>query len=97
MGTFLQMFEFDINWFTTYDCAISLVLTSHRFVRARKKEIDALATTSDTFGDFYERLRVIKDHHRKYPNEFVEPPELQFIIQERQKLEDGSEEAGKRD
>ncbi|KAI8575662.1 hypothetical protein K450DRAFT_260568 [Umbelopsis ramanniana AG] len=60
---------------------------------ARKKEIDALATTSDTFGDFYERLRVIKDHHRKYPNEFVVPSELQFIIQERQKLEDGSEEA----
>lgn len=73
------------------------MLTSHQFVRARKKEIDALATTSDSFGDFYERLRVIKDHHRKYPNELVEPPELQFIIQERQKLEDGSEEAGERD
>jgi splicing factor 3A subunit 3 len=69
----------------------------HHFVRARKNEIDALATTSDTFGEFYERLRVIKDHHRKYPNELVEPPELQFINQERQKLEDGSEESGKRE
>ncbi|GAB5587772.1 Pre-mRNA-splicing factor sap61 [Umbelopsis nana] len=60
---------------------------------ARKKEIDALATTSDSFGEFYERLRVIKDHHRKYPNELVEPPELQFIHQQQQKHNDGTEES----
>ncbi|CAM0138012.1 unnamed protein product [Umbelopsis sp. WA50703] len=59
---------------------------------ARKKEIDALATTSDTFGEFYERLRVIKDHHRKYPNEMAEPAELEFIYEQKQRHEDGTEE-----
>lgn len=66
-------------------------------IRTRKKEIDALATTSDSFGEFYERLRVIKDHHRKYPNELVEPPELQYILQQQQRHEDGTEDSGEID
>lgn len=44
----------------------------------RQSEIEALSGTSE-FSEFYERLRVIKDHHRKFPNEAVEPPEMEFI------------------
>lgn len=44
----------------------------------RQSEIEALSGSSE-FSEFYERLRVIKDHHRKYPNEPVEPPEMEFI------------------
>ncbi|CDS07257.1 hypothetical protein LRAMOSA01206 [Lichtheimia ramosa] len=44
----------------------------------RQSEIEALSGSSE-FSEFYERLRVIKDHHRKYPNEPVDPPEMEFI------------------
>ncbi|KAI9468682.1 hypothetical protein BDB00DRAFT_863467 [Zychaea mexicana] len=44
----------------------------------RQSEVEALSASTE-FSEFYERLRVIKDHHRKYPNEPVEPPEMEFI------------------
>ncbi|CAG8549036.1 25773_t:CDS:2 [Dentiscutata erythropus] len=47
---------------------------------ARKGEIDALSGTSE-FSEFYGRLKAIKDYHRRYPNETVEPLELEFINQ----------------
>ncbi|CAG8826043.1 17321_t:CDS:2, partial [Racocetra persica] len=47
---------------------------------ARKTEIDALSGTSE-FSEFYGRLKAIKDYHRRYPNETVEPLELEFINQ----------------
>lgn len=40
--------------------------------------MEALTGSSD-FSEFYERLKVIKEHHRKYPNEAVEPPEMEYI------------------
>ncbi|CAG8475925.1 582_t:CDS:2 [Diversispora eburnea] len=47
---------------------------------ARKAEIDELSGTSE-FSEFYGRLKAIKDYHRRYPNETVEPLELEFINQ----------------
>lgn len=44
----------------------------------RQSEMEALSGSSE-FSEFYERLKVIKEHHRKYPNEPVEPPEMEFI------------------
>ncbi|KAG2220303.1 hypothetical protein INT45_009936 [Circinella minor] len=44
----------------------------------RQSEIETLSASTE-FSEFYERLRVIKDHHRKYPNEPVELPEMEFI------------------
>ena len=55
--------------------------------RARKTEIDALSGTSE-FSEFYGRLKAIKDYHRRYPNETVEPLELEFINQSKQNGED---------
>ncbi|KAI8380539.1 hypothetical protein EDC96DRAFT_491321 [Choanephora cucurbitarum] len=43
----------------------------------RQSEMEALSTSE--FSEFYERLKVVKEHHRKYPNEPVDPPELEFI------------------
>lgn len=40
--------------------------------------MEALSSSSE-FSEFYERLKVIKEHHRKYPNEPVDPPEMEFI------------------
>ena len=37
---------------------------------------------ANEFGEFYNRLKKIKDHHRKYPNEAVEPMELEFLDQQ---------------
>ncbi|CAG8537906.1 4414_t:CDS:2 [Paraglomus occultum] len=54
---------------------------------ARKAEIDALSGSSE-FSEFYARLRAIKDYHRRYPNETVEPLELEFINQAKQSNED---------
>ncbi|KAI8146779.1 hypothetical protein BJV82DRAFT_643323 [Fennellomyces sp. T-0311] len=56
----------------------------------RQSEIEALSGSSE-FSEFYERLRVIKDHHRKYPNEPVEPPEMEFIYMN-QNGDDGEED-----
>ncbi|KAF9429836.1 hypothetical protein BGZ94_009298 [Podila epigama] len=47
---------------------------------SRKKEMDSMSGANE-FGEFYERLKKIKDHHRKYPNETVEPMELEFMDQ----------------
>ncbi|CAI2161914.1 8692_t:CDS:2 [Funneliformis geosporum] len=54
---------------------------------ARKAEIDALSGTSE-FSEFYGRLKSIKDYHRRYPNETVEPLELEFINQSKQNGDD---------
>ena len=61
--------------------------------RLRQSEIEALSASTE-FSEFYERLRVIKDHHRKYPNEPVEPPEMEFIHmnQLHGNVEDGEED-----
>ncbi|KAF9896837.1 hypothetical protein BX616_006666, partial [Lobosporangium transversale] len=47
----------------------------------RKKEMDAISGANE-FGEFYDRLKKIKDYHRKYPNEAVEPMELEFLDQQ---------------
>lgn len=31
------------------------------------------------FSEFYERLKNLKDYHRRYPNEVVEPLELELV------------------
>ncbi|KAG0353584.1 hypothetical protein BGZ54_002187 [Gamsiella multidivaricata] len=48
---------------------------------SREKEMDAISGANE-FGEFYNRLKKIKDHHRKYPNEAVEPMELEFLDQQ---------------
>ncbi|KAG0003836.1 hypothetical protein BGZ80_005727, partial [Entomortierella chlamydospora] len=48
---------------------------------SRKKEMDAISGTNE-FGEFYNRLKKVKDHHRRYPNEAVEPMELEFMDQQ---------------
>ncbi|KAG0345145.1 Splicing factor 3A subunit 3 [Podila humilis] len=45
---------------------------------SRKKEMEAMSGSNE-FGAFYDRLKKIKEHHRKYPNEAVEPMELEFM------------------
>ncbi|KAI8979810.1 hypothetical protein BDF20DRAFT_871845 [Mycotypha africana] len=61
----------------------------------RKSEMDALSGTNSEFTEFYERLKVIKEHHRKYPNEPVEPPEMEFIFLSQKKDESNFEELEK--
>lgn len=48
--------------------------------------MEALSGSSE-FSEFYERLKVIKEHHRKYPNEAVVPPEMEFIYLSQKKEE----------
>ncbi|KAI8643536.1 hypothetical protein BD408DRAFT_414722 [Parasitella parasitica] len=57
----------------------------------RNSEMDAL-TGSSEFSEFYERLKVIKEHHRKYPNETVEPPEMEYIHTTQKKDEEDFQE-----
>ncbi|KAI9361456.1 hypothetical protein BD770DRAFT_425804 [Pilaira anomala] len=60
----------------------------------RQSEMEALSGSSE-FSEFYERLKVIKEHHRKYPNETVEPPEMEFIHLAQKKDESDFEELEK--
>jgi splicing factor 3A subunit 3 len=46
---------------------------------SRKKEINSISGAQE-FSEFYQRLKNIKDHHRRNPNEIVEPMELEFKI-----------------
>ncbi|ORX89740.1 hypothetical protein K493DRAFT_305538 [Basidiobolus meristosporus CBS 931.73] len=48
---------------------------------ARAKEIEKISGASE-FSEFYQRLKDIKDYHRRYPNEVVEPLELEYMQQE---------------
>ena len=34
---------------------------------------------SDEFGEFYRRLKHIKEHHRRYPNDVEEPMQMEFM------------------
>ncbi|KAJ3154137.1 hypothetical protein HK101_001679 [Irineochytrium annulatum] len=45
--------------------------------RARKAEIAAISGATE-FSEFYQRLKNIKDYHRRFPNETVEPVELEI-------------------
>ncbi|KAI7889086.1 uncharacterized protein EV154DRAFT_290936 [Mucor mucedo] len=60
----------------------------------RQSEMEALSGSSE-FSEFYERLKVIKEHHRKYPNEAVVPPEMEFIYLSQKKDESDYEELEK--
>lgn len=60
----------------------------------RQSEMEVLSGSSD-FTEFYERLKVLKEHHRKYPNEPVEPPEMEFIYLSQKKEESDYEELEK--
>ncbi|TPX40422.1 hypothetical protein SeMB42_g06009 [Synchytrium endobioticum] len=51
---------------------------------SRKNEIAAISGATD-FSEFYQRLRAIKDYHRRYPNEGYEPFEAEFINRDTEK------------
>ncbi|KAG0762578.1 hypothetical protein G6F57_005117 [Rhizopus arrhizus] len=57
----------------------------------RESEMQALSGPNE-FSEFYERLKIIKEHHRKFPNEPVEPPEVHFIFSAQKKEEEDFEE-----
>ncbi|GAA5801610.1 hypothetical protein EDC94DRAFT_543742 [Helicostylum pulchrum] len=61
----------------------------------RQSEMEALSGSTE-FSEFYERLKVIKEHHRKYPNETVEPAEMEFIYLSQKKEENDYEELEKK-
>ena len=50
-------------------------------VSLRQDEVAAMSGP-DEFGEFYHRLRQIKDHHRKNPNEIEEPMQMEFLRME---------------
>ncbi|KAJ3017850.1 Splicing factor 3A subunit 3 [Thoreauomyces humboldtii] len=54
----------------------------------RKAEIATITGTSD-FGEFYSRLKDIKDYHRKAPNVPVEPMDVEFQHRDLEREETG--------
>jgi len=68
----------------------------------RKEEIASISGPNE-FAEFYGRLRMVKQYHRKYPNEIAEPMEMEFLrlkdtrekpIEEQDFLADFSDEEG---
>ena len=57
---------------------------------ARQEEIAALSGP-DEFGEFYHRLRQIKDYHRKNPNEIEEPMQMEFLRMENERQKPSEE------
>ena len=33
----------------------------------------------EEFGEFYRRLKHVKEHHRRYPNDVEEPMQMEFL------------------
>ena len=50
----------------------------------RKDEI-ALLSGPDEFGEFYRRLKTLKDFHRRHPNEVAEPMVMEFLKLDKQR------------
>ena len=51
----------------------------------RKVEIASLGGP-DEFGEFYRRLKTVKDYHRRNPNEKEEPMAMEFLRLDKQRL-----------
>eukprot|EP01136_Pigoraptor_vietnamica_P001698 Opistho-1_new@28669 len=47
----------------------------------RKSEIAALSMGGE-FSEFYDRLKALKDYHRRNPNEIAEPMEMEFLVRD---------------
>jgi splicing factor 3A subunit 3 len=58
------------------------------FFRTRKAEIQTISGTDD-FSEFYNRLKGIKDYHRRYPNEVVEPLGSEYLNRDAEQEETG--------
>ena len=46
--------------------------------RLRQEEVHAISGP-DEFGEFYRRLKQVKDFHRRYPNEVEVPMSMEFM------------------
>ncbi|TPX33358.1 hypothetical protein SmJEL517_g03725 [Synchytrium microbalum] len=55
---------------------------------SRKNEISAISGATE-FTEFYQRLKSIKEYHRRYPNEGFEPFEMEFANRDVIKEEQG--------
>jgi splicing factor 3A subunit 3 len=53
---------------------------------ARSNEIAAISGAAD--NEFYRRLKAIKDYHRRYTNDGIEPMELEFLNRNLEEDED---------
>ena len=56
----------------------------------RQEEVAAMSGP-DEFGEFYHRLRQIKDYHRKNPNEIEEPMQMEFLRMENERQKPSEE------
>lgn len=52
--------------------------------RMRKDEIASLSGP-DEFGEFYRRLKSLKDFHRRHPNQLEEPMAMEFLRLDKQR------------
>lgn len=67
--------------------------TQYQDEATRKAELDALTgSKADDLSEFYSRLKGIKDHHQKYPNEVVGGFQLELAALIEDKTYDGGEE-----
>jgi hypothetical protein len=67
---------------------VLIIFICYNLKSLRRAEINAISGATE-FSEFYKRLKDIKDYHRRYPNEVVEPLELQFMREEKKREEDG--------
>ena len=40
----------------------------------------------EEFGEFYRRLKQVKEHHRRYPNDVEEPMQMEFLKLDEERL-----------
>ena len=67
-----------------------LIHYSHPTFSLRQEEVAAMSGP-DEFGEFYHRLRLIKDYHRKNPNEIEEPMQMEFLRMENERQKPSEE------
>lgn len=66
------------------NCAERLLVLYQDKDGMRKDEIAALSGP-DEFGEFYRRLKTLKEFHRRHPNELEEPMAMEFLRLQKQR------------
>lgn len=51
---------------------------------ARQEEITAISGPNE-FAEFYKHLKIVKEYHRRFPNDMAEPMEYEFALMQKNK------------
>ena len=83
--------SYNNNFFSFCCIGINTVIVILSKIYSLRQDEVAAMSGPDEFGEFYHRLRQIRDHHRKNPNEIEEPMQMEFLRMENERQKPSEE------